>query len=40
MSFKDISYLELWGGGFCSVEQNNLFNFVRSHMRDISEKIF
>ena len=27
MSFKDISYLEL----FCSVEQNSLYNFGRGH---------
>ena len=30
MSFKDIAYLELWRL-FCSVEQNHLCNFGRSH---------
>ena len=28
MSFKDISYLELWHP-FCSAEQNHLCNLVR-----------
>ena len=30
MSFKDISYLELWWP-FCSSEQNHLCNFGRGH---------
>ena len=30
MSFKDISYLELWWP-FCSVEQSDLCNFGRRH---------
>ena len=30
MSFKDISYLELWMP-FCMAEQNLLFNFGRRH---------
>ena len=35
MSFKDISYLELWWL-FCSVERNHLFNFGRVYQ----EKLF
>ena len=30
MSFKDISYLELWQP-FCSEDRNHLFNFDRTH---------
>ena len=36
MSFKDISYLELWQP-FCSVEQSHLCNFGRGHYE---EKIY
>ena len=32
MSFKDISYLELWWP-FCSAEQNHLSNFGRGYPR-------
>ena len=30
MSFKDISYLELWQP-FCSEDRNHLFNFDKTH---------
>ena len=33
MSFKDISYLELWWP-FCSMEQNLLCNFGRGHYEE------
>ena len=33
MSFKDISYLELWQP-FCSVELNHLCNFGRRHYEE------
>ena len=33
MSFKDISYLELWPP-FCSVEQNHLCNFGRGYHKE------
>ena len=33
MSFKDISYLELWWP-FCSAEQNHLFNFGRGYQEE------
>ena len=40
VSFKDISYLELWRP-FCSAEQNHLCNFlVEGTMRNNSEKLF
>ena len=35
MSFKDISYLELWWP-FCSVEQNHLCDFGRGHHEEHS----
>ena len=38
MSFKDISYLELWQP-ICSVEWNHLCNFGRRHHEDQSCKI-
>ena len=31
MSFKDVSYLELSGGLFCSAERNHLCNFGRKY---------
>ena len=30
MSFKDISYLELWWS-FCSAQQNHMCNFGKGH---------
>ena len=33
MSFKDISYLELWRA-FCSGERNHLCNFGRGHFEE------
>ena len=33
MSFKDISYLELWPP-FCSVEMNHLCNFGRGYQEE------
>ena len=39
MSFKDISYLELWRP-FCSAERNHLCNFIEGIMRNNSEKYF
>ena len=33
MSFKDISYLELWPP-FCSAEQYHLYNFGRGHQEE------
>ena len=33
MSFKDISYLELWQP-FCSAEQNHLCNFGRGYHKE------
>ena len=33
MSFKDISYLELWRP-FCSAEQSHLCNFGRGHYEE------
>ena len=49
MSFKDISYLELWWS-LCSVERNNLCNSGEGHheeqnllkgiMRNNSDKLF
>ena len=33
MSFKEISYLELWGP-FCSEELNHLCNFGRGHYEE------
>ena len=33
MSFKDISYLELWRP-FCSVERNHLGNFCRGYYEE------
>ena len=33
MSFKDISYLELWSP-LCSVDQNHLCNFGRKHYEE------
>ena len=33
MSFKDISYLELWRS-FCSVEQKHLCNFGKGHYEE------
>ena len=38
MSFKDISYLELWWP-FCSVEQSNLCNFGSGHCGEHSCEI-
>ena len=37
MSFKDISYLELWWP-FCSAEGNHLCNSGRGYMRNNSVK--
>ena len=39
MSFKDISYLELWRP-FCSAERNHLWNFIEGIMRNNSGKYF
>ena len=33
MSFKDITYLELWHP-FCSAERNHLFNFGRGYYEE------
>ena len=33
MSFKDISYLELWQP-FCSAERNDFCNFGRGHHKE------
>ena len=33
MSFKDISYLEVWRP-FCSAERNNLCNFSRGYLEE------
>ena len=39
MSFKDISYLELWQP-FCSVERNHLCNFGRGHYEEQFGELF
>ena len=38
MSFKDISYLELWRP-FCSLEQSHLCNFGRGHYEEYFSEI-
>ena len=38
MSFRDISYLELWWP-FCSGEQNNLCSFGREYKEEQSREI-